>query len=361
MTRSEFFDVLIIGGGPAASAAAITLAHYGLNTAIIERSNYCNQRIGETLPSAIRNLLVTLGVWQHFLADDHLESSSIFSAWGSSNLVENNHIYNPYGSGWHIDRNKFDYMLAIAAEHAGSTLLTQTCINKLSQNKDAEWEIIIRQHNILRYLYAPLIIDATGQTTAIPTGLPRFFQVIDHLIGIIYFFTQIDKPYTLIESGSCGWWYSSPLPKDRLVVAYMTDADIIATSNYSLQEYWYAQLAKTSFTSARINPRSALINCKIVSAASLIRYPIFGLNWISVGDASMTFDPLSGQGVYKAIKNGIQVAEAINDRINGNIKSFSEYSKCLNIQFINYLQIRKVFYSKEQRWPKSPFWNRRRL
>ena len=111
MTLSESFDLVIIGGGPAGAAAAITLASKGFRIAIIERSNYSMLRIGETLPPSISRFLIDLGVWNLFLKGDHIKSFAIRSAWGSKKLHDSIHIYNPYGSGWHINRTRFDEML----------------------------------------------------------------------------------------------------------------------------------------------------------------------------------------------------------------------------------------------------------
>jgi flavin-dependent dehydrogenase len=359
MPSSESFDVIIIGGGPAGAAAAITLAVQGIRTAIIERSDYSTPRVGETLPPAIRSTLISLGVWQRFLEDGHIESFAIRSAWGTPQLRDSVHIYNPYGSGWHVDRTRFDRMLVTAASNAGALLLIQARIMNLSHDRTSDWQVAILQHRRSRYLHASFLIDATGRTAAIRVGLPRSFNVVDRLIGVVRFFAGVAEPYILIEADAYGWWYSAPLPHDRLVVAHMTDADLFAVSDCSPYYYWHRQLAEAPLTSARIGQETPLTKLKIVSAASLIRSPICGTDWLAAGDASVAFDPLSGRGVYNALKGGIFAAKAVTTRFAGNNEAFTEYSEWINSQFSNYLQMRSAFYSKEQRWPHSPFWRRR--
>ena len=58
-----------------------------------------------------------------FLEDGHLESPGIASSWGGPNLYENDFIVNPYGPGWHLDRRRFDLMLAHAAQASGVEVL----------------------------------------------------------------------------------------------------------------------------------------------------------------------------------------------------------------------------------------------
>src|SRR6476660_1856856 len=355
----ESFDVIIIGGGPVGNAAAITLSRRGFRTAIIERSNYSISRVGETLPPALSSLLMSLDVWDRFLAEDYIKSFAIRSVWGSAEPRDSYHIYNPYGPGWHVDRTRFDRMLAIAAVDVGALLIKQAHIKHLSPDSISDWDMTILQDNRLRRLNAQFLLDSTGQTAAIPTGLRRSFYVVDRLIGIICIFTQVTEPYTLIEAEACGWWYSAPLPHRRLVVVHMTDADLFANAGYSPYDYWRHHLPNAALTSTRIGPQTTLIKPKIFSAASLIRTPVCGTNWLAAGDASIAFDPLTGLGVYNAIKGGILAADAIIARFDGNRESFADYAAWVNGQFSSYLQTRRIYYRKEQRWTQSTFWRRR--
>jgi flavin-dependent dehydrogenase len=141
----------------------------------------------------------------------------------------------------------------------------------------------------------------------------------------------------------------------------MTDPDLFAAAGCNPHDYLRRQLAEAALTSSRAGQQTTHIEPKILSAASLIRRPVYGIDWLAAGDASVTFDPLSGRGVYNALKGGVLVAEAVIARFDGNSQSFAQYSSWVNSQFSSYLQTRRIFYSMEQRWPQSPFWRRRHL
>ena len=102
----EEFDVAIIGGGPAGSAAALSLRAHApsLSVTVIEASAYATPRLGETLPPIGRLLLEHLGAWDTFADESwHQAAYGTVAAWGSPEPYEQSFIYSPYGRGWHLD------------------------------------------------------------------------------------------------------------------------------------------------------------------------------------------------------------------------------------------------------------------
>ncbi|MFD2883782.1 NAD(P)-binding protein [Pseudomonas lini] len=63
---------MIVGAGPAGSAAAIFCAQHGLRVALLEQSAVCRDRPGETLPPGIEPLLQQLGIAHEIFAGEFL-------------------------------------------------------------------------------------------------------------------------------------------------------------------------------------------------------------------------------------------------------------------------------------------------
>jgi len=158
---SSQFDSVIIGGGPAGSAAAISLARLGYAVVLFDKSEYHTIRFGETLQPEAHKLLTHLGVWAQFISDNHFQSFGIQSAWGQDALYESNFIFNPFGHGWHLNRVRFDTMLVSAAEKAGVLVLRGSQIIRCCNNAKGQWSLSVLIKDKLHQFRAPFLIDAT--------------------------------------------------------------------------------------------------------------------------------------------------------------------------------------------------------
>jgi flavin-dependent dehydrogenase len=348
------FDVVVAGGGPAGSATALDLCRRGYRVTLVEQSAYENFRVGETLPPETRRLLAELGVWERFMASDRVESHGIRSAWETPIARHHDFLYNPYGCGWHVERARFDAMLARAAADAGAELIVSARITALDEDVNGQWLLEVASGGKKRTLRGRLLVDATGRKASIARKLGCGVHAVDRLVGAVAVLPRSEaEQWTLIEAVESGWWYSAPLPSDRTVFAYMTDSDLWRNSS------WGELLKQAPLTSERATRMEKLPRIHIVSAASVLRVPVTGPNWIAAGDAAFAFDPLSGLGIYKSIESGLRSSAAIARCFEGERSSMVEYENWTAEGFGSYLSMRRQFYSTVERWPRSLFWHRR--
>ena len=123
LSRRRPVDVVVVGGGPAGTATATRLAGAGRTVVLVERSGYERPRMGETLPPVVNRELVELDAMAAFQALQPVPSHESASAWGHGTVVARAHLCDPYGHGWHVDRARFDAMLADHAAAAGATVM----------------------------------------------------------------------------------------------------------------------------------------------------------------------------------------------------------------------------------------------
>ncbi len=84
-----------------------------------------------------------------------------------------------------------------------------------------------------------------------------------------------------------------------------------------------------------------------------------GTGWLTIGEASLCFDPLSSQGLFHALYTGISGAEAVVQSLNGNHDAIWMYEHQLRSIEQAYERNLLYYYSMEHRWPEQVFWRRR--
>jgi len=344
------YDAAVLGGGPAGAAAAIALARAGVRTALVHRRDRGGFPVGEGLPPTARPLLRELGVAGRFDAGGHLPSYGNRSAWGTPALMTTDFIRHRHGLGWHLDRAAFDSMLRDAAAEQGADVVV--CERVVSANRDQPgWSIDLAGAQNIRARFA---IDATGRSSwlARRAGATR----VDNDALMAYVAVVDAKPddtdsMTLVESAESGWWYTALLPGGRRVVVFHTDADLV-TRDFA------TMLGETNHVRARCgDAANTATTIRRANGARLDRFT--GDGWAAAGDAAVSFDPLSSQGIMTALYGGLRAAAAVAATLGGDGNALGAYAAALDSIHIAYRHQHETAYAAERRWQDRPFWSRR--
>lgn len=210
---------------------------------------------------------------------------------------------------------------------------------------------------------ASFLVDATGRAASLARQQGAIRQAYDRLLGLVGFLVlppgHRAVPSILIEAVENGWWYSALLPGRRVVAMFMTDTELIPRNRRLLPALWQALLPQAKNTKNRILGMQPVSVPRLVSANSSRLDRVFGRGWVAVGDAAAAYDPLSSQGLLKAMESGYTAARAVDRYMAGDRTAVEEYHQYMDAGFREYVESRAAYYRRETRWPDSPFWKRR--
>lgn len=352
-------DVLVVGGGPAGSAAAIMLCARGHETLVVDDGAPAPVRVGETMPPSIRGALERLGAWNDFGALGSMPSFGNRIVWGTDVAESSSFLFSPHGTGWHTDRAGFDAMLARRAEAAGAGILKHRRVDRVFRDGG---RFVARLAGDDRSITARAIVDASGRGAAISRQLGARRQPVDRLVAAAARF-RCSRPiggHGLIEATEHGWWFSAPLPEDRAIAMFMTDADICRRLKLSDPARWDAWLAASRGSAERLDGGTRESGPRLFSAVShRLASSQASTGCVAAGDAALAVDPLSGSGVERALRTGEWAAFALDRLLSAGRPVWSELKAALDGEFQSYLAERGAVYRAEARWPDSAFWRRR--
>ena len=137
---AEFFDIVIIGGGPAGSTAGTLLAKQGWNVAIFEKEKFPRFKIGESLlPGSLRTF-ERMGVKEKIDQADVIVKygGKIVSACGTrSNRFLFSDVFRcQYPTAYQVERSMFDKLLLDHAAESGCRVSQGTQVTDVAFDAD---------------------------------------------------------------------------------------------------------------------------------------------------------------------------------------------------------------------------------
>lgn len=325
---------MVVGAGPAGCAASTTAARAGLSVVLIAGcGGHGAFAVGEGAPPGLRQAVGDVFGPDAFVPDDHVRSVGNRASWGSAELLGTDFMFNPFGTGWHLDRPAFDSSLRAAAEAAGVQLRTSL---------DGDPETL-----------APTVVDATGRRADLARRRGARRTTCDRLIAVVAIYRRSDADSdatTTVETAETGWWYTCPVPHDRRVVAFLTDGDLLTPAMRTNDGFDRAGRATAHI--AALLPNSTPRALRVTAAGTAHLVSPCGDGWLAVGDAAASFDPLSSQGILTAVTMGREAVRCLDDP-----GSFAARYEAI---VARHAAECRTFYGLEDRWPTAPFWSRRR-
>jgi flavin-dependent dehydrogenase len=357
-------DVLVVGGGPAGAAAAAGARAEGLDVELMHAGPGKRPTPGESLPPGTQAVLDDIFGHATLDPERHRPSFGNRSAWGQAALEATDFMNNPFGHGWHVDRRALDRSLLERVRLRGVRVSSGARVADQTWAGDV-WRVRLADPSRDTML-ARAIVDATGRAARIARSQGARRRRLDHLVAAYWMLPVGGEPdrdsTTLVEAVADGWWYTTPVPGNRRVVAFLTDSDLLPGRRARTARHWQERVVRAPHIRDTLISRGCELygNPVLVDAGVAHLEQPAGRAWLAAGDAAVSVDPLSSQGILTALVMGHAGGGAVAAMlIDGDQQALIEWGREYARLLENHLRLRAASYAMERRWPSSPFWARR--
>jgi flavin-dependent dehydrogenase len=308
-------QVLVIGGGPAGAAAAISARQYGLSVTVLEQQAFPRHRPGESLHPGIEPLLLQLGLTRQWL-----NGFTRYS--GCWQEVRGQRYFQSFGSdasgawqGFHIPRTLLDKKLLEVAERVGVTVV-QPCNANSIKRTGKSYCIGTVKHGDFN---ASIVIDASGSSNWLSRHLSHAVISYSQPLFARYGYVRQalktgELPAPCFTADFNRWLWIAAINAECMhwtqlnfngspASLSLIDNPYNCKANRFQQSYRPDRKQPLKLRHAKsIGPiRGADVTWRKANQCS-------GKSFFKVGDAGFVLDPASSHGVLKALMSGIYAA-----------------------------------------------------
>lgn len=352
------WNAVVAGAGPAGTVAAHIMAREGWSVLIVDSPRVGGFRIGEALPAAASRLLRKIGFAPPNTDGGHARIGGNLWSWGSGDLEASDCFCDPEGPGWRLDRLRFDKQLCRQAAQSGASFKRARVVG-LSR-RDDHWRI---EFDDATFATARWLIDATGRSAALAQKVGAQRHRDGRLLAI-YVRGEPDAGFqfdrTIVESAPNGWWYAARLPSGAPVAGIHLDPRD-AVPMMAIPGAWRHALERTRHLAPLLRNAKFGKPMPAQEACGACLDHVFGNGWVACGDAAVSFDPISSQGIFSALHGGMSAARALLAHENGERLALVRYAARINTIREVYLARWRALYRDEVRWLDEHFWIEARL
>ena len=319
------YDVIIVGGGPAGSSAAITLAGRGARVLVLEekrmpRAKLCGEFVTPESFPTLERLGVLSAMWG--AGAQRLTRLSLVVA--SGKRVETPMAAMSDVAGWalSLSRARFDQILFERARTVGADcregIAVKQCVVEGGRARGVE-ALSLGDGRGVRF-DAPLIIDASGRASRLmvnreerragPRG-SRLYGLKAHLANVegideqveLYFFPQGYGGLSLVE--------------DRLVnLCFIADERTFRAAGGDPLRIVEQTVMRNTLARERLRGAEVVGKWHSVGPLAFGHRRLSQGGVLAVGDASGMIDPFTGTGIQIALRTGELAAAAVVDAMS---------------------------------------------
>lgn len=325
-------DVLVIGGGPGGSTAAIRLAEQGHRVIVVDKARHPRFHIGESLLPANLPLFDALGVGDQIRAIGmHKPGAEFVSPWhkNKQTFYFSEAWDKSMPSAYQVRRADFDAILFERARAVGATAIDGCRITDVRFLDDEQGVIATAtpagptddgdDRAAPFEIEARYLIDASGRDTFLANRFKAKVRNPRHNSSAIYGHFHGATLNPGADAGNItvfwfdhGWFWFIPLADGTTSVGAVVWPYYLQSRDKPLREFFMDTIALCPPLAKRLSDATLASGPEATGNFAYTSNHVRGPNYLMVGDAYTFIDPVFSSGVMLAMNGAFFAADAVD-------------------------------------------------
>jgi flavin-dependent dehydrogenase len=320
------FDVTVIGGGLAGSAAAIHLSKAGFRVRCIEPDLPDTNSVGESLDWSAPALLAALGLTMEQLIAEKIATYKRHVTLKLGDGCDRSYVpgewlgrppFNIELRTLHVDRGQLNRRLREIVVGEGVTFLPDRVVAVETEGRRVT-AVSTKQGN---KIYSPWFIDASGSAASLfarafdlpayesgprKVAIWSYFPIIMPSEGTTLYADGVKPPYM-------EWVWEIPINPNTISVGYVATAETIKglrQKGRTVEEILREKLGRFPRFASLLEAVPG-ISPSVTSFVCRMHGRVAGPNWLIVGEAAAMLDPMTANGVTAALRHASEASRLI--------------------------------------------------